>query len=530
MSAIAAAPYPASVDRRYTDYDAASFPFYAQPSLNAVTAASSLDAAYPLPAASYTWDTHDSAQSPSYPTSSSSSLSATTHAYSTSSPAHPGPAYAPDAYASQRSLLPSRSPSFPFSSPPSTTSRASYASGTRPYSSLASAGAVASSSSPPSLSAARTQNAHSQWDSQTLYTIDDPAPLSSPSPSSITGPLSPLSQPPSSPPPVKEEDKEGEIIFEVTSHTEPSGGAPMTEVPLRATHAPPEMRCRMNLFRLESFAMHDGVHSAATQPGAGGIEVGPLREEPIELEWQVELSVPLVPEDDEPAQPVPGPSKPVPRPSMSNNIPFYQRAASPRGSPYARLNSFRGAASAGSASPQLDLEYASPVSETWDAGSSASAYESVTDPGGSGAGSPSFAAIATPAQSLGWAMRGYATGGAGDVDLEDLAYRRQAQQAQALPSSRTSFNFSDNARADACAPVSRVSQAGGQYVLSGGSRSAYHPTPAYGLESTSYSRGVSSSRYAQVYASANSSAAWYSASSVSSDAIWNADCGPCAGS
>ena len=41
MSAIAAAPYPASVDRRYTDYDAATFPFYAQPSLNAVTAASS---------------------------------------------------------------------------------------------------------------------------------------------------------------------------------------------------------------------------------------------------------------------------------------------------------------------------------------------------------------------------------------------------------------------------------------------------------------------------------------------------------
>lgn len=95
----------------------------------------------------------------------------------------------------------------------------------------------------------------------------------------------------------EEEDYEGGFIFELASDAPPTMPMldSMPEVPLRATHAPKEMRKLMGSFRLDPFAMHNGVKSAASQSVPLGIEVGPLREPPVVFEWQVELAYPLVP-------------------------------------------------------------------------------------------------------------------------------------------------------------------------------------------------------------------------------------------
>ncbi|KZT64553.1 hypothetical protein DAEQUDRAFT_814908 [Daedalea quercina L-15889] len=96
----------------------------------------------------------------------------------------------------------------------------------------------------------------------------------------------------------EEEDFESGFIFELASDAPPT--LPfldnMPEVPLRATQASKEMRKLMGAFRLDPFAMHNGVKSAASQSVPIGIEVGPLREPPIMFEWQVELAYPLVPQ------------------------------------------------------------------------------------------------------------------------------------------------------------------------------------------------------------------------------------------
>jgi hypothetical protein len=75
------------------------------------------------------------------------------------------------------------------------------------------------------------------------------------------------------------------------------------EVPLRACNATPAMRRMMGVFRLDPFAMHDGVH-AASRPGVqdtagtrlrdvsvcwNGEHAGPLRGESVLVEFQVRL-------------------------------------------------------------------------------------------------------------------------------------------------------------------------------------------------------------------------------------------------
>ncbi|KAI0739161.1 hypothetical protein C8Q80DRAFT_234506 [Daedaleopsis nitida] len=281
MSAIAAHYQPApAADRRYGDiahYDPATFFSYSQPSLEGSYALNSNPAA----AASY-WDTHDA---PAYPTASAPSLPANNYASSPSSPAHAGPSLSayPSDYSAHRSL--SRSTVYPSASASasaissSSSSRSAYPSSARAYSSLANAAVSPTSSAP---APPRLQNA--QWDHSSLYTIDPDAEAPTPPPSSHA-----------STPPIKEEDAESSFVIEVSVPAEQPTASPMPEVPLRATHAPPKMRKMMYSFRLENFAMHDGIRSAATQPGSGGIEVGPLKEEPVELQWQIDLDSSLVP-------------------------------------------------------------------------------------------------------------------------------------------------------------------------------------------------------------------------------------------
>ncbi|TDL25153.1 hypothetical protein BD410DRAFT_837393 [Rickenella mellea] len=70
---------------------------------------------------------------------------------------------------------------------------------------------------------------------------------------------------------------------------------PMT-APLRATHASADMRKLMGVFRLDPFTMLNGVRGSprAWQYGPDA-EVGPLEEEPIMFEFQLELDQPLIP-------------------------------------------------------------------------------------------------------------------------------------------------------------------------------------------------------------------------------------------
>ncbi|EIN08611.1 hypothetical protein PUNSTDRAFT_45067 [Punctularia strigosozonata HHB-11173 SS5] len=98
-----------------------------------------------------------------------------------------------------------------------------------------------------------------------------------------------------------------------------------SEVPLRATQASAAQRRMMGVFRLNPFAMHDGVHSASRLPGLARRssasppsspssatttttgpghtiwgEARPLEHEPVEIEWQAALDPPdvLVPEHE----------------------------------------------------------------------------------------------------------------------------------------------------------------------------------------------------------------------------------------
>lgn len=509
MSAIAA-HYPSSPDRRYAPdipYDAPqSFYQYQQTSLNAVTASSSsLDASYALgsvaAASPYVWD-------PPYQTSSSSSLAATTAAFASSShPASAGPstvsnlaAYAPDYSSHRPSFAPRPSPasyqlsatsssSSSLASPPS---RPSYSTPSRSYSSLV-----------PSAPSAHTSNSsssrlqHATWDNPSLYTIEPAEPLTA----SVSAPSPAPTSPP--PTPIKSEDPEGEFIIEVSVPSDPAPGT-MPEVPLRAIHAVPEMKKMMYAFRLENFAMHDGIKSAATQPGSGGIEVGPLREQPVEIEWQVQLDNPLVAEEEDGFRHGSMPQTPSRTGALRKSALY--RADTPM-SP--RESARAGYASVGSASPALSMDYPLGVdNDGWD---TSSAYGGNSSSSASAAtSSPSFASVMTPAQSLGWSMRGYQ---ATEVDIESSAYRRPPPSGQSSCASPVplfchrvpmlTFNFL----------VSRVSQAHGQYILSGNSKPTYQPqsSPYAGYDSAGYSRNGSSGRYAQeVYAAhSSSSSTWY---------------------
>ncbi|KAI0350904.1 hypothetical protein OH77DRAFT_1412137 [Trametes cingulata] len=571
----AAAAASAAADRRYADlaahYDPSAYFSYSPPSLNTVPAQPAIDSASYVtahpPASAYLspWDAHahnssaaaPAVQSPSYSASSSSSASA--HAYHPSaapaaSSGHPSvtasfsyAAHADYAVPSHRSSFhpPSSSSSsssralpshhhnhgVPPSSPSSPSSSArrgsSYTSGPRSYSSLAAAAAANTTTSTTSGSSSTPRLQNATWDSAALYTIDPADPVSHTPPHSAYT-RSTLSSPHATPasPPIKEEDAEGELIIEVSVPADPVHSA-MPEVPLRATHAPPKMRKMMYSFRLENFAIHDGIRSAATQPGPGGIEVGPLREKPVEIEWQIQLEVPLIPgaENDESyryAAAAAAQSKqnqlgyraasPAAHASQSSRKPgLLESMSSPRLSGRGRADY----AAAGSASPALSLEYpsASLDNDTWDG---SSAYGSVAD-NSSGSvttstSSPTFAPIMTPAQSLGWSLR-YQSG---DVDLD-------SQQQQS-----TGFH-----RQPAAQPsLSRVSQSQGAYVFGGSgsaAKSSYHhqhhhshqeaqqqqqQQAQYGYDNGGYSRRgaggtAAAGRYAEVYASSGSSSGWY---------------------
>ncbi|KAF8652396.1 hypothetical protein AX16_004424 [Volvariella volvacea WC 439] len=130
----------------------------------------------------------------------------------------------------------------------------------------------------------------SKW-SDSLYTLDrsESPPHTPPSPS-----------PPTPPQPVKveQEDPAGCFIMELSppqSHSSllSQSMAPPMEVPLRATQAPEGMRGMMNAFRLNPFAIQNADGRNAPQPCI--MEAGPLEEEPVMLEFQIELSEPLVP-------------------------------------------------------------------------------------------------------------------------------------------------------------------------------------------------------------------------------------------
>ncbi|KAH9848354.1 hypothetical protein C2E23DRAFT_906552 [Lenzites betulinus] len=292
MSATAIAAHYASAgvpDSRYpAHYDPAAFFPYDPPFLPPPQPPS------PAPAP-YLWDAHEppapayAAPAPAYHAPSSV----------TASFAYNGPH--PD-YAAHRPFPRSPYASAAAALPAASRARQSYASGARSYSALAAAATHADPSASPT---PRLQNA--SWDSAALYTIDpaDPVPHHSPSHHTSSHHTSThhshshhahahTTSPPPPSPSIKEEDADGELIIEVSVPAVPVPST-MPEVPLRATHAPPAQRSLMCSFRLESFAMHDGIRSAARQPGPGGVEVGPLREEPLEFEWQAVLLAPLLP-------------------------------------------------------------------------------------------------------------------------------------------------------------------------------------------------------------------------------------------
>ncbi|KAI0630978.1 hypothetical protein C8Q77DRAFT_1074876 [Trametes polyzona] len=531
MSAVAAHYAVAAPDGRYAaQYDPATFFSYSH---NVQTAP--LDPQYSLAttaapsAAPYIWDAHEPSpysssasanayQPPAAPaqtghSSVTASFAYTAHAdYGSLSSSHRSfPATssrpAPVAHHAQPDAPPSSShPSAAGTS--SSARRSSYSSGARSYSSLAAAAAT----HPPGSSASSTprlQNA--SWDSAALYTIEPADPVSHASSQASFGRSSTSALPSS--PPIKEEDAEGEFIIELSVPVDPVPSA-MPEVPLRATHAPPKMRSMMCSFRLESFAMHDGIRSAATQPGPGGIVVGPLKERPIEFEWQADLIEPLIPQEEENALRYAAASqsgmprshahtsgRPTMGYTMGSPPPSRKAALGAGNSTMAGSASPRRAraeyVSAGNVSPALSLDYAQVDSDAWDA---SSAYGSVAD-NGSGSGtaataSPTFAPIMTPAQSLGWSLR-YQSG---EAEVEQSGgYHRQ-------PIAQTS--------------LSRVSQTTSPFMFggrSGASKTQQHHShhqssqqAAYGYDTSGYSRGSGpASRYSEVYASSNSSAAWY---------------------
>lgn len=64
--------------------------------------------------------------------------------------------------------------------------------------------------------------------------------------------------------------------------------APPTEVPLRATQAPKKMKGMMGVFRINPFAMHNGSDGKGSAPTVCW-EPGPLEEEPVMFEFQLDL-------------------------------------------------------------------------------------------------------------------------------------------------------------------------------------------------------------------------------------------------
>jgi hypothetical protein len=65
--------------------------------------------------------------------------------------------------------------------------------------------------------------------------------------------------------------------------------APPTQVPLRTTQASTEMRKMMGVFRLNPFSMHNGSSKGVSSSAWYGEDIGPLEEEPVTFEFQLDL-------------------------------------------------------------------------------------------------------------------------------------------------------------------------------------------------------------------------------------------------
>ncbi|THG96129.1 hypothetical protein EW026_g5646 [Hermanssonia centrifuga] len=89
--------------------------------------------------------------------------------------------------------------------------------------------------------------------------------------------------------------------------------APKPEVPLRATQASPEMRILMGCFRLNPFATQNGHRGTAATTSWSGEEIGPLREPPRFIDFQLEIPHAASSEPDLP----PRRSMPSPTPPFS---------------------------------------------------------------------------------------------------------------------------------------------------------------------------------------------------------------------
>lgn len=143
-----------------------------------------------------------------------------------------------------------------------------------------------SSSSLPSPRQPRFENA--SWDASDLYqfSLDESptSPLTSPEPE--CSPDLPLAA-------VKQEDTQDDFVFETPAVSDAATSAypafsSMTEVPLRATQASKEMRRMMGVFRLDPFTMHNAVRDPSPNLNWNGEPIGPLREDPVLLEFQLE--------------------------------------------------------------------------------------------------------------------------------------------------------------------------------------------------------------------------------------------------
>jgi hypothetical protein len=148
--------------------------------------------------------------------------------------------------------------------------------------------------------------------------LDDSS-VSSRHPSAPLAPSTPLvastsfisTSPPSSSSSVKEEPDDGVSRFimelsapQVQSTYLSESLAPPTEVPLRATQAPPKMRSMMGVFRLNPFAMQTGEGRGMVSPTWCGEEARPLDEEPIIFEFQIDIEDDIAQIPEQPKEPL----------------------------------------------------------------------------------------------------------------------------------------------------------------------------------------------------------------------------------
>lgn len=166
-----------------------------------------------------------------------------------------------------------------------------------PYAPAAAAPALVNAPSRPSSSSAHPSYAvqhdrhprlaSASWEPD-LYRFDDLAASSSPL-SQAT-----LSPSPAPAPNVKEEDTQDDFVLETplaydVNHASSVVFNAMTEVPLRATGASKEMRKLMGVFRLDPFTAHGTVRNPDPNIAWNGEPIGPLREKPHLIEFQIDI-------------------------------------------------------------------------------------------------------------------------------------------------------------------------------------------------------------------------------------------------